>query len=278
MSTVGRRGGRGLRTAGFHLLVWGAVAVVSFPLVWMVVTTLHPTTVHALVSRGVTGWLRGASLDGYRAVLFHTSFPRYLFNSAFVATASAAASALLGTFAAYALARLDFPGRRAVGAGALLLTMVPQVIIVIPLFIAFRRLGLYNTYWGLTLAYVAFTLPFTTWVLRGFFHYQPDSLEEAAMTDGCSRPEAVVRVFLPVAAPAIGAGFVFAWILAYNDYLFALVLINDPSMRTITVGIGYASGGNPLTSAVLATLPMLVLSTVLARFFRVNPLSGLGGH
>lgn len=267
-----------LRTVGFHLGVWTLVGIVCFPLLWMVVTTLNATTVRELLESGVGGWLRSASLGSYRGVLFDTSFRQYLLNSAIVATASAAVSAVLGSFAAYAIARLEFVGRRAVSTAILLLTMVPQAIIAVPLFLSFRRFGLYNTYWGLILAYVAFTLPFTVWLLRGFFRYQPASLEEAAMVAGYSRLGAVVRAFFPVARPAIAAGFIFAWILAYNEYLFALVLVNDASMRTIPVGISYASGGSPITAATLASLPMLVLSAALLRVFREDLLAGLGSH
>ena len=257
---------RRLRPVLFHVLVWSLVFVVLLPLIWPAMMSLNEVRFEAFVDRGPLSWLDGVSFGAFLYTLLYTPFLRVLGNSVLVATVSALLSTALAATAAYGIDRFDFPGRRLVTGFLLVLLMVPPIIIVVPLFLSLRDLGLFNTRIGLVLAYVAFTLPFTTWFLIPYFSEIPNSAEEAALVDGCTRVGAFARTFLPTAKPALAGAFTFAWMLVYNEFMFASVLINDPAKRTLPIGISYGVG-SPGVVAVLASLPMLVLFAVLWRYF-----------
>lgn len=250
----------------FHALVWSLVFVVLLPLIWPAMMSLNQVRFEMFIDRGLLSWLHGVSFGAFLYTLLFTPFLRVLGNSVLVASVSALLSTALAATGAYGIDRFDFLGRRLVAGFLLVLLMIPPMILVIPLFLSFRNLGLFNTRIGLVLAYVAFTLPFTTWFLIPYFSEIPELFEEAAMVDGCTRVGAFVRTFLPSAKPALAGAFTFAWMLVYNEFIFASVLINDPGKRTLPIGISYGIG-SPGVIAVLASLPMLVLFAVLWRYF-----------
>ncbi len=256
---------RRLRPVAFHCLVWSLVFVTLLPLLWPVMLSLNEVRVGTLLDRGLLWWLEGVSFGAFLYTLSATPFLRLLGNSTLVATVSALLSAALAATAAYGIDRFEFAGRRLVAGFLLVFLMVPSAVVAIPLFLNFRTLGLYDTRIGLVLAYLAFTLPFTTWFLIAYFSEIPPWLEEAAMVDGCTRAGAFARAFLPTARPALAGAFTFAWMLAYNEFLFASVLIHDPAKRTLPVGITYGVGP-PGVVSVLASLPMLALFAFLWRY------------
>lgn len=261
-----------LKTIGFHAFVWSLTLIVLFPIIWMVVTSLNVTTVEELTQIGITGWLSGVSLNNYITMLNQTTFLTWFINSAIVSLASTLISIVVCIFGAYSIGRLRFRGRKLVATFLLITQMFPYVVIVIPLFLVFRDLGLFNTLTGLVIAYIAFTLPFTTWMLRGFYENLPAQLEEAAMVDGSTRIGAVISVILPLSAPAIATTFIFGWILAWNEFLFALVLINDPTKKTLPPGIGSWIGQNTvnwgliMAGSTAVSLPLLLLFVFLQRY------------
>ncbi|EFW90068.1 binding-protein-dependent transport systems inner membrane component [Haladaptatus paucihalophilus DX253] len=261
-----------LKTIGFHAFVWSLTLIVLFPIIWMVVTSLNVTTVEELTQIGITGWLSGVSLNNYMTMLNQTTFLTWFINSAIVSLASTLISIVVCIFGAYSIGRLRFRGRKVVATFLLITQMFPYVVIVIPLFLVFRDLGLFNTLTGLVIAYIAFTLPFTTWMLRGFYENLPAQLEEAAMVDGSTRIGAVISVILPLSAPAIATTFIFGWILAWNEFLFALVLINDPTKKTLPPGIGSWIGQNTvnwgliMAGSTAVSLPLLLLFVFLQRY------------
>lgn len=261
-----------VRKIGFHAFVWSLTLIVLFPIIWMVVTSVNVTTVEELTQIGITGWLSGVSLNNYTTMLNQTTFLTWFINSAIVSLASTLISIVVCIFGAYSIGRLRFRGRRIVATFLLITQMFPYVVIVIPLFLVFRDLGLFNTLTGLIVAYIAFTLPFTTWMLRGFYENLPAQLEEAAMVDGSTRIGAVVSVILPLSAPAIATTFIFGWILAWNEFLFALVLINDPTKKTLPPGIGSWIGQNTvnwgliMAGSTAVSLPLLLLFVFLQRY------------
>ncbi|WP_423746874.1 carbohydrate ABC transporter permease (plasmid) [Haladaptatus sp. SPP-AMP-3] len=261
-----------LKTIGFHAFVWSLTLIVLFPIIWMVVTSVNVTTVEELTRIGITGWLSGVSLNNYMTMLNQTTFLTWFINSAIVSLASTLISIVVCIFGAYSIGRLRFRGRKVVATFLLITQMFPYVVIVIPLFLVFRDLGLFNTLTGLVIAYIAFTLPFTTWMLRGFYENLPAQLEEAAMVDGSTRIGAVISVILPLSAPAIATTFIFGWILAWNEFLFALVLINDPTKKTLPPGIGSWIGQNTvnwgliMAGSTAVSLPLLLLFVFLQRY------------
>lgn len=257
---------RSLARVAFHCVVWSLVIAVLVPIVWPLMVSLNDVTVTQLVDRGVGWWLRGAEFDAVLFTLLYPPFLGVLANSVIVATATAVLSTALAAMGAYGIDRFDFFGRRLAMGSLLAALMIPPTIIAIPTFLLFHTLGLFDTRFGLVLAYLGLTLPFTTWLLVPYFSEIPDWLEEAAMVDGATRFGAFVRIFLPVAKPALAASFVLAWMLAYNEFLFASILIDTPAKRTLTVGLTYGVG-DPSVVAVLASLPMLALFAVLWKFF-----------
>lgn len=255
-----------LGPVAFHCFVWSLVLVVLLPIVWPVMVSLHEVRPETFFDRGIRWWLDGVSFGAFQYALFATDVPRYLGNSVLVATVTGALSAGLAATAAYGYDRFDFVGRRAAVGALLLFPMVPPTIVAIPTYLLFLDTPLFDTHVGLVVAYVAFTLPFTTWLLIPYFSEIPEWLEEAAMVDGSTRVGAFGRVFLPVAKPGLAAAFVLAWMLAYNEFLFAVLLIDTPAKRTLPVGLTFEAVP-PGVVSVVASIPMLVIFAVLWWFF-----------
>ncbi len=193
---------------------------------------------------------------------------RYIFNSLFVSAIAAIIASVLSCSAAYVLARFRFPGATLILVLILVTQLIPPITRVFPVYFLIQDLGLLNTYAGLIFAYVGFSIPFAVLLLRGYFETScPPELEEAAMMDGCTYFSAFVRVILPVSLPGIAAVTIFSFLNAWNDFLWASLLLSSGDMKTIQVGIGeFATedGGTQYQNAfmaacVVSTLPALAL-------------------
>lgn len=246
------------------------LVAVGFPLYWMLVTSLKPQPEIFVLP---PSWVpRTWTLEHYRELFVLTDFARLFWNSLKVCLLSTAVSLVAGTAGAYALARCPVPGKEAWGRSVLLAYMFPGALLVIPLVLVFSRLGLTDTHTGLALAYVTFALPFVMWVLRGFFRSVPLELEEAALIDGASRLGALWDVVLPQAMPGILATGIFAFLFAWNEYLFALILISDESRRTLPPGMMRfisatdVNWGRMMAASVLVTLPMALAFGLVQRY------------
>ena len=236
----GSPGNRGLRRAWLRYgLIYGAVALVLigllFPFYWMIVSAFQ--TESAAFSTHPQLWPGHFTLENFSRVTGRSNFLTYFQNSIIVSVSTTIVVVILACFGAYALARLHFKGRNAFGITLLLLQMFPAVLLVIPLFIMLTQLKLVNTYAGLILAYITGALPFTTWLLRGYFLSIPDSLEDSARIDGCTRIGALFRVVLPLAAPGLAAAAIFAFVLSWNEFLLAFILVDKDAFRTLSVGM-----------------------------------------
>ncbi len=253
-----------LTTVGFHALLWSSIGVVMFPIIWMFLISFNQTGFDTFVA-DPAGWLAGADLSAYRQMVSETHFLVWFRNSVIVSIAAVIISIGVCLLGAYSIGRLEFRGRKTVATFLLLTQMFPGILIVIPIFLIFRGLNLTNSLTGLILAYVAFTVPFAIWMLRGFFENLPKSLEEAAMIDGSTRLGAVIRVIAPLSKPAIATTAIFAWITAWNEFVFALVLISDPNLRTLPPGLNQWIGEHTLNwelmmaGAVGASIPLLII-------------------
>ena len=200
-------------------------------------------------------------------------FARNIANSLVVATGATAISLALALSAAYALGRLRFRGRKIMLLAALAVSMFPQIAVLSGMFELIRLLGLYDRLAGLVLSYLILTLPFTTWVLTAFMGEIPVELEEAAIVDGAPAWRIVTNVFLPVLAPALAATGLLAFILAWNEFLFALTFTLSTEQRTVPVAIALISGatgyelpwGRVMAASVIVTLPLILLVLVLQR-------------
>ena len=160
-----------------------------------------------------------------------TLFARYFLNSLIVATLATAGSVVAAVLAGFGVTRFDFPGRKLIASSVLFTYMFPPILLSIPLFVMLKNAGLVNSLFGLALAHVSFTLPLAMWLAIIFFEAIPIDLDEAAMIDGAGRLRTLWAVILPIAIPGVVAICVFSFILSWNDYLFALVLIVDETKR-----------------------------------------------
>ncbi|MCF4164705.1 carbohydrate ABC transporter permease [Zavarzinia compransoris] len=212
-------------------------------------------------------------LANYRAVFTEQPFGRNILNSVVVALAVVVLSLLLGLLAAYALARVSFRGRGLLLATILSVSMFPQVAVLTGMFEMIRAFGLYNSLPGLIVANMVLTLPFTVWVLTTFMADLPRELEEAAFVDGATPFQVVRLVFLPLMGPAMAATGLLAFIVAWNEFLFALTFTLTNDMRTVPVAIALITGatqyelpwGNIMAASVIVTAPLILLVLVFQR-------------
>ncbi len=245
------------------LLVLGAL-----PLVWALVASLTP---EAELFRAPSLWPRDVVLEHYRALFEERDFWVPIRNSLVVAGATTVLCVVLGTLAAYALARLRFRGRAAMLGFILAVTMFPQISIVSPLFLLLRSARLIDTYPGLVLPYTTFAMPLTVWLLVGFFRQLPRELEDAALVDGATRWQSFVRVILPLAAPGIATTAILTFLYCWNEFLFALSFTLGPERQTVPVAIALFRGqyqvpwGQILAAAVVATIPVALVVLLFQR-------------
>ncbi len=253
------------------LAIVAPIAVVMlFPLIWIVSVSLKgdaeqfatPPTLVPLVP----------VLSNYLRLLSETNFPRYIGNSLFVAAATVVLSLFVGCPAAYAMARFKTLARPGVTSLVLLSYMFPPILIGIPLFVIFSKIGLTDSYLGLTLAHTTFALPFVMWMMRDFFIAVPVEVEEAALVDGCSRLRLLWIIVLPIARPGVVAAGIFTFILSWNDYMYALILLKSESRKTISIGISLfvdsstIEPGLMMAGSVLITVPVLIAFMFVQRF------------
>jgi multiple sugar transport system permease protein len=254
------------------LLVWAVIGVFSFPLVWMLVTSVKPrdqTTSYppALLPDQFT-------LEHYANLLFKTSFPTLFLNSLFVSAVSTLVAVLCATAGAYGMTRYRFPGRSLMARLVLFAYLLPAVVLLVPLYVVVAGMGLGNSLWGLVVTYITFALPFALWLLRAFMQALPPDVEAAAAIDGASRWAVFFEIVIPQALPGILATAVFTFIGAYNEYLYALVFVNADARMTLPPGVmrlvkeSYNIDWNVMmAAAVVITAPVLVLFACVQRHF-----------
>jgi ABC-type glycerol-3-phosphate transport system permease component len=262
-----RYGGRRLGLyAGAVLLV----LVGAFPLFWMLSTSLKPSgEIFATPPRMIP---TRPTLDNFARLFTETSFLTYFRNSATVSVMAVLLTLTVSSLGAYGLTRFSFRGRDKV-AGLILTTyMFAPVMIIIPFYILVKQLGIVNTHLALVLSYTTFCLPFCLWLLRAFFQSIPLELEEAALVDGAGRGRAVWYVVLPLALPGLIATAIFTFILAYNDFLFSMVLITSEELKTLPVGVNdlfnatIVDWGMIMAAGVMITAPAVIFFAAVQRY------------
>ncbi|MBN9469056.1 MAG: carbohydrate ABC transporter permease [Bosea sp.] len=267
---LGQRGRERLLNAAAYTLLILAILIVFFPLAWMLSVSFRP---NIEVMQMPPDWLPQVfTLDGYKKIF---TTPRYLVvfaNTMVISLVVTLLSLVLGAMAAYALARFNFAGQRAVLMFLITTQMFPLVLLCIPYFRIFITFGLYDTRTSLVIVYLTFTLPFCILMLRSYFINIPRDIEEAAMVDGCSRLGAIFRTLVPISYPAfVGAGL-YTFLLAWNEFLFAVVLIESWENRVLTMAIyslmaEFVTDWNAMMAfSVLASLPLVVAFIFLQRY------------
>ena len=246
----------------FTLFAWTVILLIAFPLFWMIVTSLKPAS--ELFTRPPTFFPSEYTLANYERLLFDTHFPTFFMNSSIVALGTTLLVIVVATLGAHSLVTFRYRGRRLLAQAVLFTYLLPSVILVIPLYLVMARLGLVNSLLGLVICYATFALPFALWLLRSFMTAIPIDLESAAMIDGASRIRAFIDVILPQALPGIISTALFTFIVAWNEYLFALVLINRQLSMTLPVGI-LSHNINQMTASVMMSVPLIIAFSFLQK-------------
>jgi len=218
-----------------NLFTWLLVLLIAFPLGWMIVTSLKPQT--ELFRIPPTWWPETITFEHYWRLLTETPFLLYFRNSVVLATTTTVFVVGLGTIGAYSLVRFAYRGRETLATLVLFTYLLPSVVLIIPLYLMMVALGLSNTLASLVLAHTTFALPYALWLLRSFMEGIPEDLESAALVDGATRMGAFRDVILPQLLPGIISTALFTFILSWNEYLYALVLVNSDSVRPLTTGV-----------------------------------------
>jgi trehalose/maltose transport system permease protein len=260
-----------LQRIGFYFLVLVIAIYAIFPFYWAFSTSLK--TEQELIGKA-TYIPREPTLENYRYVLGDERFLSSLRNSAFVSSLTTIVSLLIGSFAAYALGRLKFKGRKALLYIVLSMTMFPAISVLSGLYTIIKSAGLFGTPYALVLTYPIFTLPFTVWVLTSFFRGLPREIEQAAIIDGASYLQIFWRILLPLTAPALVTTGLLAFVRSWNEYLFALnFTLTNPEAQTVTVTVAKFTGAESfqepireiMAAAMFVTIPLVLLVLIFQR-------------
>lgn len=276
----GRRGDSPLKRAIVHAVLFLTALIAIVPVLRVFSVSLRPN--NQLLNRELDIIPEGATLASYGHVLFETDFPQWLFNSLIITIGTSLVGLIFAATSAYGFSRFKFPGR-GVGLTALLATqLIPATMLLVPILILAIQLDLVGTYRGLVVAYAITSVPFSIWILKGYYDTVPIELEEAARIDGCSQLEAFVRVLLPLSTPALAIVFLFNFLAAWNEFVLARVLIGS-STELFTWPLGIlrfqaqfqTQWGDLAAASVLVSIPIVALFLYSSRWL-INGVT-LGG-
>ena len=256
-----------------QILAYGIIALICifslFPIVWALGTSFKTQAqIYALPPE----WLPAPyTFDNYLQVLLDASMLRYFMNTAVVSLGATCISLAIGILAAYGFSRYKFPGAKTLLASILFTRVLPRVTLIVPFYITLRNLKLLNTYPGLILVYLMVVMPISVWMLKGFFDNIPLEIEEAAIMDGCSAFGMLMRIVIPISLPAIAAVGMYTFILAWNEFLFALLMTTDSTTRTISVALAFyideagVHWGPMMAASILMSIPAVIVFTISQR-------------
>ena len=260
------------------LVVATLLLMLLFPLYFMATTAFK---IESEIYSELTWLPRQPTLENFRQVIFSFRIPVYLKNSSIVALTTTGIVIVVSVMASYALTRLRFPGRAAVARGVLFVYLVPGSLMLIPMYLIIVKLRLQNTYTGLIIANMSFSVPFCTWLLMGYLRTIQVEMEEAALIDGCNRLTALWYIVVPLSIPAIVTASIFVFNNVWNEFIFALVLSQDESRRMVSVGLAnfyrsdYYMVGPMMAGAIIAMSPVVILY-ILAQRYVVSGLAAGG--
>lgn len=256
-----------------RVLVYGGVAFfliwTLIPIYWIFATSIKPDL---LIYREPSIIPTQVTLSHYVKTLTATPFLLYMKNSFFVATSVTLIAMFCGTLSAYAITRLQFRGRTWIARAIIVTYLVPAALLFIPMFQVVQQLGLMDNTLGLIVTYLTFTVPFATWMVTGYFKSIPMELEEAALVDGCTRLQSLVRVIFPILLPAMAVVALFSFTNSWNEFLYALIFINRDSQKTLTIGLlGLVRGdtfpwGPMMASSLMGSLPPIIVYVISQRW------------
>jgi multiple sugar transport system permease protein len=242
------------------------VIVLLFPFYWMAVTAIKPKEHLLDLDEHNPFFTLQPTFEHIRALLFETDYPLWLWNTMFISVAATILSLLASVFAAYAITRIRFKGAQTVGGMIFLAYLVPPSILFIPLSTVVFQYGLFDTPFALILTYPTILIPFSTWLLMGYFKTIPYELEECALIDGANRWQILTKIILPLAVPGLISAAIFCLTLCWNEFIYALTFINTTSNKTVPVAIvtAFTDGdqyrwGSLMAGALVGSLPLVVL-------------------
>ncbi|QNE75036.1 ABC transporter permease subunit [Streptomyces finlayi] len=218
---------------GYNIVALVTAALMAFPVYWLIISSLRPN--HEIRSYDQTLWPSSLTFDNFARAVEQDNFGTAIRSSLIVSVTAVVGGMIIATLAALAIGRFRFFGRKALMMVMILVQMLPPTAMLIPIYLQLNAMGGIDEYWGLIVVYLVSTLPFATIMIRGFVINIPVELEESAMVDGCTRMGAFRRVIFPLLAPGLAAASIFALVNAWNEYLFAYILINDNSKYTLNV-------------------------------------------
>jgi len=240
--------------------------VLLFPFYWMTMTAIKPKEHLLDLNTHNPFWTLSPTLEHIEALLFKTDYPIWLWNTMFIAVSATILSIVASVFAAYAITRIRYRGAQWVGGSIFLAYLVPPSILFIPLSTVVFQYGLFDTPFALILTYPTILIPFSTWLLMGYFKTIPYELEECALIDGASRWQILTRIILPLAVPGLISAAIFCMTLCWNEFIYALTFINTTSQKTVPVAIvtAFTDGdqyrwGSLMAGALVGSLPLVVL-------------------
>jgi multiple sugar transport system permease protein len=249
------------------------VVLTLFPFYWMFITSfkadaeLYNVESNPLITTQFT-------LDHYAYLIQETLFPRWTFNSLIVSVASTALSLVCSVLAGYALGRLRFKGANVIGWIIFAAYLLPQTLLFIPLTQQIGAMGMLDTYWALILIYPTFLVPFSTWLLIGFFRSIPRELEESALIDGATRLQAMWYIIIPLALPGLLSVGIFSFTLSWNEFIYALVFLSDVQLKTIPLGVtselirgDVFFWGSLMAGALLGSVPVALIYSFFVEYF-----------
>jgi multiple sugar transport system permease protein len=251
-----------------YVVMIGLALVCVFPIIWTFLTSVKVET--DIVTREMVYLPSRFTFESYVKLWYQSSYPTLVLNSLVVTTLTVLICLATGTIASYAFSRFQFRGRTQLMLAYLVVRMFPAVLMIIPLFVVMRQIGLLDKTAGLAVAYTSFLLPLFVWMLKGFFDAAPRELESAARIDGATRIGAMFRIVIPIARNGLVATCVFVAIAAWNEYLFALMLTTSQGSRTWPVGLQLMVGEFQLPWGMLAAGGMISIAPVIVLFALVQ--------
>lgn len=248
---------------GIHIALIVLCLIALYPLVRIIGISVRPG--HRLLTTDLALFPADATIEHYRNVLFNRDFLLWIWNSLLITLSTATLGIIIAATGAYAFSRWNFPGKKTGLVFLLATQMIPAAMMMVPIYILAIQLDLINTWIGLVVAWSVQTVPFSTWILKGYYDTIPFELEQAAMVDGATRIGAFLRIILPLAVPAMAIAFLFNFMHAWNDYLLARIMLQSRSMYTWTLGLHRMQGqfhtqwGEFSAAAVMVSIPATAL-------------------
>lgn len=254
------------RIVTLYIPLFIIVVILLFPFYWMALTSIKPDEQLIDMERFNPFWVIEPTFKHINKLLFETNYPRWLWNTMYVAAAATTLSIIASVLAAYAIVRLRFRGAEVVGATIFMAYLVPPSILFIPLATVIQAYGLFDSPLSLILIYPTLLIPFSTWLLMGYFKTIPYELEECALIDGASRWQILVKIIVPLAVPGLISAFIFSFTLCWNEFIYALTFLQSTQNKTVPVAIvnEFVDGdiykwGSLMAGALVGSLPLVIL-------------------